>query len=180
MGRVMSLVCLLALGTWGCSAARTADTETALASTGGEMNKQISVVFFDLGDTLVTGNTPRKTWVAGAKSVLERLRDKEVRIGVISNTADMDRTELLKILPADFGFDLFEDALVVLSSEVQVSKPDPEIFLEAVRRAGVTPGEALFVGESLEETLAAQRVGMKGARVHRFPQDWDGVVDTSG
>jgi len=144
------------------------------------MSKRISVVFFDLGDTLVTGETRPKTWIPGANAVLEGLRDKGVRIGVISNTGELTRSELLEILPPDFDFGLFEEALVVLSSEVQVSKPDPEIFLEAVKRAGVTAGETLFVGESLEETLAAQGVGMKAARVHNFPDDWSTILDASG
>ena len=144
------------------------------------MTVSIKVVFFDLGDTLVTGKTGRKKWIPGAVGVLEGLRNKGVRVGIVSNTADFTREQLLEILPEDFSFDLFEAELVVLSSEVNVTKPDPAIFRKAIERTGAVPGEALFVGENLVETLAAQGIGMRAARVCDFPADWETLLAMSG
>jgi FMN phosphatase YigB (HAD superfamily) len=123
--------------------------------------KAVKAVFFDLGETLVTKN---RKWVSGGKDALSRLRAKGVRLGVISNTGDLPRAELLAELPTDFKFSLFEDALVILSSEVGVAKPSPAIFELAPVRAGLRPEECLFCTEDLLHTLAAQRAGMRAAR----------------
>jgi putative hydrolase of the HAD superfamily len=46
---------------------------------------------------------------------------------------------------------------VVTSAEVGASKPDPRVFVEALRRAGVAPDEAVHVGDD-------QRADVEGAR----------------
>lgn len=122
----------------------------------------LKVVFFDLGETLVT---QEKTWVPGAKNLLAQLSGKGVRLGVISNTGDLSRPDILKRLPADFNLNLFESNLILFSSEVHVEKPAPAIFKLAIERAAVPAAKALFCTEDLLDTLAAQRAGMRTARV---------------
>ncbi len=122
----------------------------------------ISVVFFDLGDTLVTGN---RGWVPGALEALESLSGVGIRLGIISNTGDLTRSALADLLPVDFRFSSFEEELIVLSSEVGIEKPKAQIFGLAIDRAGVSPLEIVFCGEKLSETLAAQMAGMLAARV---------------
>ena len=121
----------------------------------------VKAVFFDLGETLVTRN---RQWVVGAKDTLARLRAEGVRLGVISNTDTLERAELLDLLPPDFDFGLFEDALVILSSEVGVEKPSPAIFELASSKAGLPALACLFCTEDLPHTLAAQATGMRAAR----------------
>jgi putative hydrolase of the HAD superfamily len=122
---------------------------------------QTKVVFFDIGDTLVS----KKKWLSGAKELISHLKSKRIRIGLISNTGNLSRDELEKLLPSDFEFELFEEGLVLLSSEVGVEKPDLSIFLLAIQHATVSPWETLFVGESLTEVLAAQNSGMHAIRI---------------
>lgn len=122
----------------------------------------VKAVFFDIGDTLVVSG---QGWVAGAESVLAELRTLKLRLGLISNTGKLKRKDLLPLLPQNFDFALFEPALVILSSEVKVEKPDPEIFRLAINASGLSPGECLFCGENFGETLVAQKVGMRAARV---------------
>lgn len=126
----------------------------------------IKVVFFDLGETLVTGN---RQWVQGAKNALAGLRAAGVRLGVISNTGNSTRPQLLKRFPTDFSFDMFESALVILSSEVGVEKPSPAIFELALTRAALPPEQCLFCTEDLLHTLVAQGVGMRAARTQTPP-----------
>lgn len=120
------------------------------------------VIFFDLGDTLVTGN---RQWVTGAKFILQRFNESCFRIGVISNTGQLDRTEVSSHLPTDFDWNLFEDVLVVLSAEVGVEKPDPEIFKLALDRATVPANSCLFCSENLHHVLIAQSLGCRTARI---------------
>lgn len=152
----------------------------------------LRIVYFDLGDTLMrkVASTPggiQFDWVDGAKDVLARLRAAGMELGLISNTGTLTRIQLASLLPSDFNFGLFDADLVLLSSEVGMKKPDPRIFRLAISRAQdlsdpgfhleIDPAECLFVGESLEEVLCAQNVGMIGARVQMSPPDI-GSLDT--
>ena len=135
----------------------------------------IKVAFFDLGGTLVGGN---RDWIPGAKDTLYKIRQKGVRLGLISNTKNLSRPEILKILPQDFDMNLFENELVIFSSEVHVEKPDPQIFKLAIMRSGVNPDECLFCTEELAHITAANQVGMRTALVQAPPNsDIESLVD---
>jgi HAD superfamily hydrolase (TIGR01549 family) len=127
----------------------------------------MKVIYFDLGDTLVTA--PRR-WLPGAKALLPSLRQKGFRLGIISNTQGLPtRQAILGKLPSDFDLQLFEPTLVLFSSEIGKAKPDREIFDEAVTRAGADPAECLYCSENVVETLMAQHVGMHTIRVQTSP-----------
>jgi FMN phosphatase YigB (HAD superfamily) len=122
----------------------------------------IKVVFFDLGETLVTQN---RKWVAGGRALLEVLRNRNLRLGIISNTGEMTKNQLKQELPADFDFTAFEKELVILSAEAGVKKPDPQIFQMAADKSGISAGECLFVTENAVDALAAQKIGLKALRL---------------
>ena len=130
---------------------------------------RFGVIFFDLGETLVTRvpGAVRAAWVPGAQVALAQLAARGVRLGLISNTTGLSRAQVLDRLPTDFQFNQFESGLVILSSETAppVEKPDPEIFRRAVQAAHAPAGACLFCGESLIETLAAQKAGLRAARL---------------
>ena len=126
----------------------------------------IKVVFFDLGGTLVGGN---RDWILGAQQTLAELREKGVRLGVISNTGDLSRPAILDLLPEDFDLNLFDEKLVIFSSEVHVAKPNPEIFRLAIQRANVSPDECLFCTEESHHGVVAEQEGMKSIIVLKFP-----------
>jgi len=132
----------------------------------------IEVVFFDIGDTLISNNQ----WIPGAKQLLAELRAKNVRVGLISNTGDWSREQLLERLPDDFDFDEFEDGLVMLSSEIGIEKPKITIFSLAVHHAGVPPSSTMFVCETLSHSLSAQSAGMIAARINGTKRDFDSLA----
>jgi len=133
------------------------------------------VVFFDLGDTLVDGKRPT-TWVPDARGVLDLLHQKGLRLGLISNTGNLTRLQLVAMLPPDFDLAQFEDHLIIFSSEVGVEKPGLEIFRLALARASVEARKCLFCTEELLHTLAAQQVGMHVARLQTPPRSDVGSV----
>jgi FMN phosphatase YigB (HAD superfamily) len=126
----------------------------------------IKVAFFDLGGTLVGG---KRDWIPGAKETLFKLCQRNIRLGLISNTAALSRPQILELLPGDFAMDLFEDKLVIFSSEVHIEKPDPQIFRLAIQRACVKPGECLFCTEEASHILAAQQEGIITALLQKPP-----------
>lgn len=95
--------------------------------------------------------------------VLGRLASMGKRLGVISNW-DPSAKPIL----ANLGIlDCFE--VVVISSEVGVSKPDERIFRIAFERAGVTPERCLYVGDNYyDDSVGSSAVGMKSLIVNRF------------
>ena len=121
----------------------------------------VKVVFFDIGNTLVS----EKKWLPGAKEIVAKLKVKGIRVGLISNTGRMSREELAEVVPNDFLFDNYEQGIVLLSSEIGIEKPSLAIFSLAIQHANVSPWETMFVGESLTETVAAQAAGMHAARI---------------
>jgi putative hydrolase of the HAD superfamily len=93
--------------------------------------------------------------------VLVRLAER-YELGIISNFDGRLRTVLdeLKLTP------LFRS--VVISSEVGVDKPDPWIFEEALRQAGVQAHEALHVGdEPAADWEGAEKAGLHVFRLKR-------------
>jgi putative hydrolase of the HAD superfamily len=63
--------------------------------------------------------------------------------------------------------ELFEVA--VISGEVGMHKPEPEIYLLACERLGIEPSEAVFVDDLRENCAGAEAVGM-AAVLHRDSQ----------
>jgi HAD superfamily hydrolase (TIGR01549 family) len=94
--------------------------------------------------------------------VLESLRSRGFRLGVISNHHE----GLLRVLEHHGLERQFET--VTYSQEVGAEKPDPRIFRAALERAGCSPEDALHVGDSFEsDVLGAQRVGIRAILVDR-------------
>ena len=55
---------------------------------------------------------------------------------------------------------IFDDK--VLSCEVDLVKPEPEIYILAAKRLGIKPEECIFVDDNTENVEAAKKVGMNG------------------
>ena len=103
-------------------------------------------------DSMFAGMRPEPAMVAAVRE----LRAGSLRTGLVSNswsTAHYDR-ELLN--------ELFDD--VVISAEVQLHKPQPEIYLLAAERLRVTPERCIFVDDLRENCDGAEAVGMTAVR----------------
>jgi len=51
---------------------------------------------------------------------------------------------------------------IVTRDQVAYAKPNPDLFLAAAERLGVSPGDCFVVGDSIWDLLAAQRAGAPG------------------
>ncbi len=97
-----------------------------------------------------------------AKEVLEALKGR-YRLGLLSNNI----VEYARGPLEHLGLERFFD-VVVISGEENTRKPEPEIFHRALERIGVAPSEAMMVGDSLLEDVAASKaVGMTAVWVNR-------------
>ena len=102
------------------------------------------------------------TPVNGSMSVL-RVLSGLFPLGLVSNGyPDVQHTKIdsLKIRP------FFEFTLI--SEEIGIRKPDPEIFLRAAQMLGVEPPKCLFVGDSYQNDIfGAKRAGMQACWLNR-------------
>lgn len=96
------------------------------------------------------------------RPTLDALRNKNVRLGVLSNW-----DERLRPLLHGLGLaDCFE--VIVVSCEVGYRKPEPEIFRHTAQAFGLVPARMLHVGDSREHDVeGALRAGMQAAGIHR-------------
>ena len=110
----------------------------------------------------------------GALDVLGAFRDADVCTGIVTNGYTAMQTRKLE------HHRLMERVDFILISEAVGShKPDRGIFEEALRRADVAPGSALFVGDNLKNDIAgAEAAGIaavlidpKGHRRKRLKED---------
>ncbi|MDE5971942.1 MAG: YjjG family noncanonical pyrimidine nucleotidase [Muribaculaceae bacterium] len=85
----------------------------------------------------------------GAREILEELRSRSYKIGVLSNGF----TQVQHCKLQTCGLDRLVDA-VVLSDDAGVAKPDRRIFEYARRKAGVPAGSCLMVGDNPDTDIA--------------------------
>jgi len=98
----------------------------------------------------------------GVKEALEVLNER-YSLAVISNAmSDAPRNSIKK-----FGLDKYLDAIVI-SRDLGIRKPDPEIFKFTLMNLGIESHEAIHVGDSLESDVqGAKNAGMKAIWLKR-------------
>ena len=100
----------------------------------------------------------------GAAKALSILREKGYTLAVVSNTMRSPGATLRKLLER-FGL-LRHFAHTVFSDEVGVRKPDPRIFLDALRVVGGDPVTAIHVGDDgVLDVEGARAAGMRVIQV---------------
>jgi len=107
-------------------------------------------------DSLFEGMKPLDSMVAAVRD----LRLGGIKTGLVSNswsTGHYDRDLLGTIFDA-----------VLISGELGMHKPQPEIYELAAERVGAEPGACLFVDDLRENCEGAEAVGMRAIR-HRDP-----------
>jgi putative hydrolase of the HAD superfamily len=99
-----------------------------------------------------------------ASDVLAHLRDRGVRVGVLSNTM-WPRSWHEEVFRRDGVLDLIDGA--VYSSEIDWTKPHPAAFRAAMAAVGVAdPGRCVFVGDRpFDDVHGAQQAGMRAVLV---------------
>lgn len=111
-----------------------------------ELYKDIRFVLFD--DVLPT---------------METLRGQNLTLGLLTNL-DSD----MKPICAELGLEPYID-FIVTSGEAGADKPQPQIFLKALERAGVEASEAVHVGDQYQlDIVGAMGVGIKPILIDRY------------
>ncbi len=115
-------------------------------------------------DDMFEGMRPHEPMLAAVAAT----RAAGIRTGLVSNswsTSHYDR---------DLLADLFD--AVVISAEVGLHKPGPEIYLLAAERVAAEPRECVFVDDLRENCTGAEAVGMTTI-LHRDPAETVGRLE---
>jgi putative hydrolase of the HAD superfamily len=94
--------------------------------------------------------------------VMSKLRGRDLKIGIITNL-EIDMTPIC----SELGLDPYLD-FIVTSGEAGSDKPQPEIFLLALKKAGVEASEAMHVGDQYKiDAVGAMSAGIKPVIIDR-------------
>ena len=104
--------------------------------------------------------------IPGASSALRALKHRGFILGIITDT--MYPLEWKMAWLARIGVAEFIDA-VACSSALGAHKPDPAIYIEALRQTSLAPADSVFVGHEARELDGGRRVGMTTVAVNYNP-----------
>jgi phosphoglycolate phosphatase len=110
-------------------------------------------VFLELYERNISA---RSKLYPGVREGLDYLRDSGYKLGCVTNKAERFTMPLLK----DLGlFDYFK--IVICGDTLERKKPDPLPLLHAAEFFSVPPHQALMIGDSVSDVLAARAAGFQ-------------------
>jgi HAD superfamily hydrolase (TIGR01509 family) len=115
----------------------------------GERAKQLHEEFFEERSSGLTA-------LSGARDLVAEVARRGQKAVLATSAPESELASLRRVL--DVEGDLFA---TTSSKDVATAKPAPDIVKVALERAGVTAGDAVFVGDSLWDVEAAVRAGVR-------------------
>ncbi len=95
--------------------------------------------------------------VEHATPLLQSLRERAVKLGIVTNSVRDEQIAKLQRLGA---YAYIDD--LIASVDHDIAKPDPRLFQIALDRLGVAAGDAVFVGDRVQiDVRGAQAAGMR-------------------
>jgi FMN phosphatase YigB (HAD superfamily) len=119
--------------------------------------KSIKVIFFDLGETLVTWDRTKSKFVSFIQTydIVKDLERRKIEIGIIS---DGSRTDLDNLIEDQNLLSKFKVVVMSEDDDVQASKPDPKIFNMALSK----------MSSQLEMQIKASDTAFISEDIHHF------------
>ncbi len=138
----------------------------------------ITHIYFDWSGTLakrgskatfVYGQTTAEkcaTLRPGAKRLLQSLKRKGYTLGLISNTSKPANLFLRSLEECGLR-DLFSGAIVLNTMDRRLrKKPAPSMFQRALATDGISPSQAMMVGNDYEKDIVgAERAGLMAVQI---------------
>ena len=144
-----------------CSASGHTPSESVIAELTHERSLRPAIVFEKLEPAIV--------------EMVQELRARGFRLGVISNAGDLDAKPWPGSRLAPF-FDVF-----VPSFQVEMMKPDTRIYEIGLRELGVGAEDAIYVGDGgYDELSGAKRAGLTALWATWFLDRWPAGIRPGG
>lgn len=97
---------------------------------------------------------------SSAAQILACLRERGLKIALASSASEEEVERYLGYLNADKNVDV-----IVSKSDVQSSKPAPDVFAVALKKLDLKPSEAVAVGDTPYDLIAAHKLGLPAVAV---------------
>jgi HAD superfamily hydrolase (TIGR01509 family) len=130
--------------------------QALLRETGRTMDDALLARLQDLHVEAYGRRTKEVRPLPGARSLLAFLTEQELPWAIATSGRLKTAGPTIELLGVPEGIP------VVTRDLVSHAKPDPDLFLEAVRRLGADVSDAVVVGDSVWDLLAARRARMLG------------------
>ena len=98
--------------------------------------------------------------IDGVEELVRELKSKGYHLYLVSN-ASYRQHEYWPLIP---GYECFEDT--VISADVKLIKPQPEIYLDAMYKFGIRPEESVFIDDAGPNVEGAVYSGLHGIVFH--------------
>lgn len=136
------------------------DGDKLLESLLGSADSAVALEAKSLHSDYYEDASARLQILPGARELLQRIDETGLTVVLATSAPENELARLRDLL------DVEELVSVVTSGEdADVAKPNPEIVDVALSRAGVEPGNAVMIGDSVWDMKAARRVGVVGIAV---------------
>jgi putative hydrolase of the HAD superfamily len=101
--------------------------------------------------------------------ILEKLRKKNYRLFLFSNTNEINYIEFERFVTEKFGENIFETHFekAYYSHTLGIKKPKLEAFLRICEEQNLIPAETLFIDDTERHILGAQKAGLQTCWLHR-------------
>ena len=106
--------------------------------------------------------------MSGMRDVLNTLKSRGVRLGIVTNGRGRAQHPKLDALNVRGFMDV-----ILVSEDAGVKKPDPRIFAMALEQFGLEPKHVWMVGDHpLNDVIGARSAGIKGIWFNRQTHSW--------
>lgn len=102
--------------------------------------------------------------IQGAAEFCNFVREQGLGIYILSNASDAFYEYFPQFLPLTY----FDG--VVVSADIHMLKPDPEIYTYLTDKYGLEPSECLFIDDMPQNVQGAKQAGLQAVR---FENDYD-------
>jgi len=99
----------------------------------------------------------RPELIEGTEEMLRSLKEAGLLLGIATNGSGRTAREIMRAVGVEKLFDFYIGA-----DEVVEGKPAPDMIIVACERLGVSPGDAVYVGDEAVDALAGKAAGTKG------------------
>jgi len=118
--------------------------------------KELAAKAYEAADRMQSGRYKPKL-IEGTEGMLRSLKEAGLMLGIATNGSGRTAREIMGAIGVEELFDLYIGA-----DEVAEGKPAPDMIVAACRRLGVSPGDAVYVGDEAVDALAGEAAGVKG------------------
>jgi HAD superfamily hydrolase (TIGR01509 family) len=132
------------------------------------LHKKKTALFVEL---IESGILPLRT---GVKRLMQEAMEAGLRLGVCTTANERSANAIAKGMLGDIDLEF-----VLAGDVVKKKKPDPEIYLLALERTGLSPDECIVIEDSRNGILAAKAAGLRAVATTNIYTENEDLSDAS-